>query len=190
VQVGNKIKHISRDELGIGKVESINEHGVTVLFGNTRFIEISPNSIRLADKSDLNKSGVPLQKSKATSTNKISPNSIRLADKSNLNKSEAPLQKSKSTSTNEISPNSIRLADKSNLNKSEVSLQKPKSTSTNESSFAGRFLLYLIPAFIVVLIINQSAYGSCYSGYCLSAAFPRVLIISIIVSFLAAANSD
>ena len=127
MQVGDKIKHVSRDELGIGKVESISESGVTVLFGNARFTKISPNSIRLSDKSDFSK--------------------------------------------NEILP------------------LKSKTTSTNESSFASRFSLCLIPAFIVILILNQSAYGSCYSGYCLSAAFPRVLIISIIISFIAAANS-
>ncbi|WP_286891580.1 hypothetical protein [Pseudoalteromonas sp. ESRF-bin5] len=40
----------------------------------------------------------------------------------------------------------------------------------------------LIPIFIIVLIINQMLYGNCFSGYCLSAAFPRVFIISIAAS--------
>jgi hypothetical protein len=78
---------------------------------------------------------------------------------------------------------------------SEDNIQvKPKkstaSNDNNESKVFGKWLLFFIPTFIVILIINQSAFGSCYSGYCISAALPRVLIISIIVSFFVAMNSD
>ena len=37
-------------------------------------------------------------------------------------------------------------------------------------------------SFIVIGIINQAFYGFCFKSYCLSAAFPKVLILSIIVT--------
>lgn len=71
---------------------------------------------------------------------------------------------------------------------------KPKKVITsnchNKSNIFGKWLLVFIPTFIVTLILNQSAYGSCYSGYCISAAFPKVLLLSLIISFLIAVNSE
>jgi len=37
-------------------------------------------------------------------------------------------------------------------------------------------------SFVVIGIINQAFYGFCFKSYCLSAAFPKVLILSIIVT--------
>ncbi|ENM3851143.1 hypothetical protein VCSRO184_3530 [Vibrio cholerae] len=43
-------------------------------------------------------------------------------------------------------------------------------------------LKIFVPTFIVVLIVNQMAYGSCFKGYCISAAFPKVTILSLLIS--------
>jgi tryptophan-rich sensory protein len=37
--------------------------------------------------------------------------------------------------------------------------------------------------FIVILIINQMFYGGCFKAHCLSAALPKVVIISTFVSW-------
>jgi len=44
-------------------------------------------------------------------------------------------------------------------------------------------LSIFIPTFIVVMIFNQMMYGFCFKGYCIAAAFPRVTIISVVISF-------
>jgi len=43
-------------------------------------------------------------------------------------------------------------------------------------------LSIFLPTFMIVLIINQSAYGSCYESYCLSAALPKVIMLSSAIS--------
>lgn len=45
--------------------------------------------------------------------------------------------------------------------------------------------------FIAVMIVNQLFYGACFSSYCLAAAFPRVLIMSVLLSwFIYSASKD
>lgn len=44
------------------------------------------------------------------------------------------------------------------------------------------FLKTLIPTFFVVMLVNQSFYNFCTKGYCLAAAFPKVLVLSVIVA--------
>lgn len=45
-----------------------------------------------------------------------------------------------------------------------------------------RFIKIFFWTLIAVGLINQSFYNFCFSGRCLSAAFPKVLILSLIVS--------
>lgn len=45
-----------------------------------------------------------------------------------------------------------------------------------------RFIKTFLVTFIIVGLINQSFYNFCFSEYCLSAAFPKVLILSLIVA--------
>lgn len=45
-----------------------------------------------------------------------------------------------------------------------------------------KFIKILIPTFFVVGAINQSFYNFCMKAHCLSAAFPKVLILSVIVA--------
>ena len=46
------------------------------------------------------------------------------------------------------------------------------------------FLKIFVPTFLIVGLINQSFYGFCMKSYCLSAAFPKVAIISAIIGFI------
>ena len=46
---------------------------------------------------------------------------------------------------------------------------------------ARSIVIFLVTSFIV-LIINQSFYGSCFSSYCMAAAFPKVILISLAIS--------
>lgn len=43
-------------------------------------------------------------------------------------------------------------------------------------------LKIFVPTFFIVLFFNQLAYGSCFKGYCIAAAFPKVIILSVIIS--------
>lgn len=36
--------------------------------------------------------------------------------------------------------------------------------------------------FFVVFILNQLFYGACFASYCLAAAFPKVVILSVIIA--------
>lgn len=45
-----------------------------------------------------------------------------------------------------------------------------------------RALKILLPTFAVILAINQAAYGMCFEAYCLAAALPKVIVLSVIVS--------
>lgn len=45
-----------------------------------------------------------------------------------------------------------------------------------------RFMKIFFWVFIVIGLINQSFYNFCFSGRCLGAAFPKVLILSLIVT--------
>jgi hypothetical protein len=46
-------------------------------------------------------------------------------------------------------------------------------------------------SFVVIGVINQAFYGFCFKSYCLSAAFPKVLILSVIVTVaLSIINKD
>jgi|GEM_PF-1346614 len=55
-------------------------------------------------------------------------------------------------------------------------------------------LSIFITTFVVVLVINQMMYGACFKGYCLSAAFPKVTILSLMISafilFVSKAEDD
>lgn len=52
-------------------------------------------------------------------------------------------------------------------------------------------LKIFIPTFIVVLIFNQMAYGFCFKGYCIASAFPKVTILSLLISaFIYFVNKD
>ena len=52
-------------------------------------------------------------------------------------------------------------------------------------------LSIFIPTFIIVMIINQFFYGACFKAYCLSAAFPKVIILSLAISaFIYFVNRD
>lgn len=46
----------------------------------------------------------------------------------------------------------------------------------------GKALGIFIPTFLVVLAVNQLAYGACFKGYCIAAAFPKVTILSLAIS--------
>lgn len=53
-------------------------------------------------------------------------------------------------------------------------------------------LAIFIPVFIVLFLLNQSFYGGCFKGYCLAAAFPKVLILSAVLTgvFYAISKSE
>ena len=99
---------------------------------------------------------------------------------------------SKKTDTEIIEkPSKVAICSSNSERIVETKTRVPKtSNNNNRNNILGKWLLFFIPTFIVILIVNQSAFGSCYSGYCISAAFPRVLILSIIISFIITLNSD
>ena len=39
-----------------------------------------------------------------------------------------------------------------------------------------------VEACLVIGFVNQAFYGFCFEGYCLAAAFPKVLILALIVT--------
>ena len=43
-------------------------------------------------------------------------------------------------------------------------------------------LIIFLPTFFIVLVLNQLAYGACFKGYCLAAAFPKVTFLSVLIS--------
>lgn len=45
-----------------------------------------------------------------------------------------------------------------------------------------KVVLTFIVCFAVIMVINQTGYGSCYSSYCLGAAVPKVAIFSVIAT--------
>ncbi len=45
-------------------------------------------------------------------------------------------------------------------------------------------LIIFTPVFIVLFVINQSFYGGCFKGYCLAAAFPKIIILSAILTWI------
>ncbi len=52
-------------------------------------------------------------------------------------------------------------------------------------------LKIFIPTFVIVLIFNQMTYGSCFKGYCIAAAFPKVIVLSLLISaFIYFVNKD
>lgn len=46
----------------------------------------------------------------------------------------------------------------------------------------GKSFAIFIPTFLVVLFFNQLAYGACFKGYCIAAAFPKVVMLSLAIS--------
>jgi len=48
----------------------------------------------------------------------------------------------------------------------------------------GKAIGIFVVTFFVVLLINQAFYGFCFSDYCLAAAFPRVVILTSIITAL------
>jgi hypothetical protein len=85
-----------------------------------------------------------------------------------------------------ITYKAIELVD----HKEKVNTKSTTSKKSKEGNKVITWFLLIIPIFIVVLIFNQMAYGSCFEGYCLAAASPKVLIFSIIIAFFIAVNSD
>jgi len=47
-----------------------------------------------------------------------------------------------------------------------------------------KVIFIFIPVFIIVFFLNQFSYGSCFKGYCLEAAFPKVAFISLVISLI------
>ena len=45
-----------------------------------------------------------------------------------------------------------------------------------------RAIKLFIGTFFVVLIVNQMFYGFCFTSYCLSHAFPKVVVLSAIIT--------
>ena len=43
-------------------------------------------------------------------------------------------------------------------------------------------LAIFIPTFVAIMVINQMFYGACFAAYCLAAAFPKVVVLAVIVS--------
>ncbi len=43
-------------------------------------------------------------------------------------------------------------------------------------------LQIFIPTFAIVMVANQMMYGACFKAYCLAAAFPKVVILSLAIS--------
>jgi len=43
-------------------------------------------------------------------------------------------------------------------------------------------IMIFVASFLGLMFINQLSYGACFKGYCLAAAFPKVLILSVILS--------
>jgi len=39
-----------------------------------------------------------------------------------------------------------------------------------------------IVTFSIVMLVNQISYGSCFASYCLSAALPKVTLLSVVIS--------
>jgi len=48
----------------------------------------------------------------------------------------------------------------------------------------GRYFMIFILAFPIVLVINQSFYNFTFKGYALAAAFPKVIILTGIISYI------
>lgn len=46
-----------------------------------------------------------------------------------------------------------------------------------------RAVTIFIPTFLVIFVINQMFYGWCFKGYCLAAAFPKVILISALLTW-------
>ena len=71
--------------------------------------------------------------------------------------------------------------------------QQSEKNTDNKESISPIFMIILIfiPIFIVAMLFNQISYGGCFKGYCLSAAFPKVAIISAVITgiFYAATRS-
>lgn len=43
-------------------------------------------------------------------------------------------------------------------------------------------IVIFVITFCVVMIFNQIGYGSCFSSYCMTAAIPKVTVISVVIS--------
>ena len=47
-----------------------------------------------------------------------------------------------------------------------------------------RAVSIFIPTFLIIMFLNQMSYGACFKGYCLEAAFPKVLFLSLGISLV------
>lgn len=45
-----------------------------------------------------------------------------------------------------------------------------------------RAIKLFIGTFLAVFVVNQMFYGACFKGYCLSKAFPKVVVLSAIIA--------
>lgn len=73
------------------------------------------------------------------------------------------------------------------------SVQKKNSDNTKQekstnSPFATVISIF-IPVFLVVMVVNQLFYGGCFKSYCLAAAFPKVTLISAVLTWILYASS-
>jgi NADH pyrophosphatase NudC (nudix superfamily) len=69
---------------------------------------------------------------------------------------------------------------------SSVEQERSIKSSDVEVSATPPFLKALsifVPTFLIVLVVNQLFYGGCFKAYCLSAAFPRIAIISAVITW-------
>lgn len=56
-----------------------------------------------------------------------------------------------------------------------------------------RFILIpcvFLPTFAVVMVANQLSYGGCFEGYCIEAAFPKVLLFAAIITAIIVLNAS
>jgi uncharacterized membrane protein YvbJ len=73
-----------------------------------------------------------------------------------------------------------------------VQTKKITDTAKSEASLATPLLTVIsifIPIFLVVMVVNQIFYGGCFKSYCLAAAFPKVTIISAVLTLILYASS-
>jgi len=58
-----------------------------------------------------------------------------------------------------------------------------QSSRTKDSPMA-RVVMIFIPTFLVILVLNQMFFGGCFKGYCLAAAFPQVMVMSALLTWV------
>lgn len=44
--------------------------------------------------------------------------------------------------------------------------------------------IVFVASFVVIMVLNQIGYGGCFKSYCLSAAMPKVLFLSAVITII------